>query len=582
MANLVQLSNDLEFVPKEQLIQMSQDPNSQYPSYLVLSEIQRRTQMEKMYDAQKPKPQTSVAEELVAEFAGSPSGLGAMAQSPDLQQAFPSGDMGNMAPPSPMQMMAAGGRTGSEQIEKELNRALLEKRIANMSYREKENYADKVKFQKKAKNANPFRRLFEMQGFNEDGVYLGNLPSQGSGLSDIYSRASSGDIIYGSQEKYLKQLNDKIKNLRNELKISKMGMASGGRTGYMAGGALPYPKPKTKFQAAGEYLFDKASDVGQWAKNNPVDAAFLGLTFVPGVGWALRGGKMAVDAVNKAVKGKNVIKSMYTKAKPLDVKVTPTPKILGGKGLSAADDLGYGSGSSSFGKITGDRVFSPKRYTGSLAGGYGTYKGVEYGMSPAANQDIATIPIGMGENKLNFNLNPSKSGIAGFRGPVETNEEDALSKVEEDSDKGLGQRFKDFATSPDNADMLIGLGGAIGSARNLGELSSGISDAYRGVISDRAAVKQAGLQGRLLEAQIAKYEADVANMGVNQIIAEMNAINKGVESGAIQINDEIQAYMTTLRERLDELRSKTGTGFAASEAPTGGDMGILEKTKIPA
>ena len=73
MANLVQLSNDLESVPKEQLIQMSQDPNSTYPSYLVLAEIQRRTQMEKMYAAQQPKPQTTVAEEVVSEFASSPS-----------------------------------------------------------------------------------------------------------------------------------------------------------------------------------------------------------------------------------------------------------------------------------------------------------------------------------------------------------------------------------------------------------------------------------------------------------------------------------------------------------------------------
>jgi hypothetical protein len=447
MANLVQLANDLELVPKEQLIQMSQDPNSQYPSFLVLSEIQRRTQLDKAYEAQQPKPQTSVAEELVAEFSDSPSGLGAMAQSPDLQQAFPSGDMGNMAPPSPMQMMASGGRTG-----------------------------------------------------------------------------------------------------------------------YMAGGALPYPKPKTKFQAAGEYLFDKASDVGQWAKNNPVDAVALGLFLVPGVGWALRGGKLAVDAVNKAVKGKNVIKSMYSK--PVTLERVNKAQDLG----DAAKSLGFADDVMKYG-----RQFDTKRYTSSLAGGYGTYKGVEYGMSPAANQDIATIPIGMRKNKLNFNLDPSKFGIAGFKGPVETNEGDALSKVEEDSDKGL-TKLREFATSPDNADLLIGLGGAISSARNLGELGSGISDAYRGVMADRAAVKQAGLQGRLLEAQIAKYEADVANMGVNQIIAEMNAINKGVESGAIQINDEIQAYMTSLRKRLDELRSETGTGFAASESPTGGDF--LDKREI--
>ena len=112
MANLVELSIELEFVPKEQLIQMSQDPNSTYPSYLVLSEIKRRTQMEKMYAAQQPKPETTVSEEVVAEFAGSPSGLGAMAQSSDTPNAFQSGEMGNMAPPSPLMAAASGGLTG--------------------------------------------------------------------------------------------------------------------------------------------------------------------------------------------------------------------------------------------------------------------------------------------------------------------------------------------------------------------------------------------------------------------------------------------------------------------------------------
>jgi hypothetical protein len=41
--NLVQQANFLEDVPKEQLAQMSQDPNAQFPPFLVLSEIQRRT-----------------------------------------------------------------------------------------------------------------------------------------------------------------------------------------------------------------------------------------------------------------------------------------------------------------------------------------------------------------------------------------------------------------------------------------------------------------------------------------------------------------------------------------------------------
>lgn len=112
MANLVELSNQLEDFPEQQLVQMSQDPNSMYPSYLVLSEIQRRNQMRKMYEAQQPKPQTTVAEEVIGEFAGQQGLQGAMAQSPGPQDAFPPSDMGNMAPPSPMQAMASGGRTG--------------------------------------------------------------------------------------------------------------------------------------------------------------------------------------------------------------------------------------------------------------------------------------------------------------------------------------------------------------------------------------------------------------------------------------------------------------------------------------
>jgi hypothetical protein len=59
MPNLVQLSNELEYVPKEQLAQMSQDPSSRFPQYLVLSEIQRRTANEKAYAAAQPQTSTS-------------------------------------------------------------------------------------------------------------------------------------------------------------------------------------------------------------------------------------------------------------------------------------------------------------------------------------------------------------------------------------------------------------------------------------------------------------------------------------------------------------------------------------------
>jgi len=100
MLNLVQVAEDLESMPKEMLIQNSQNPSSTYPQFLIISEIQRRTQNEKAYAAAQPKPKTTVAEEVVSEFA-QPSGL----QNMNPNEMMPQN-------PTPMQMAASGGITG--------------------------------------------------------------------------------------------------------------------------------------------------------------------------------------------------------------------------------------------------------------------------------------------------------------------------------------------------------------------------------------------------------------------------------------------------------------------------------------
>lgn len=106
MSNLVEVAEELEYVPKEQLIQMAQEPNSRFPSYMVLSEIQRRTQMERMYNAARTeKPTTTVAEELVGEFS-QPQGLAGMAADGLVPLA---NNFSPSAPPAPQLQMAGGG-----------------------------------------------------------------------------------------------------------------------------------------------------------------------------------------------------------------------------------------------------------------------------------------------------------------------------------------------------------------------------------------------------------------------------------------------------------------------------------------
>ena len=117
--NLVQLANDLEYVPKEQLAEMSQDPNSSYPAYLVLSEIQRRTLNEKNYQAMEQQPTTTVAEEVVGEFMqpqlAQNQSQGLQGGTPQSATPLPDSNISaglSGVPTAPMQMAASGGLTG--------------------------------------------------------------------------------------------------------------------------------------------------------------------------------------------------------------------------------------------------------------------------------------------------------------------------------------------------------------------------------------------------------------------------------------------------------------------------------------
>jgi hypothetical protein len=117
--NLVQLANDLEYVPRKELAEMSQDPNSSYPAYLVLSEIQRRTLNDKNFAAMQERPTTTVAEEVVDEFMqpqlAENQSQGLQGGTPQSATPLPDSNISaglSGVPTAPMQMAASGGRTG--------------------------------------------------------------------------------------------------------------------------------------------------------------------------------------------------------------------------------------------------------------------------------------------------------------------------------------------------------------------------------------------------------------------------------------------------------------------------------------
>jgi uncharacterized protein YciI len=97
--NIIKIQNQLKGVPDDTLVGYVQNPTGQVPTYLALSELQRRKEMRNSYQANKPEEKT-VAEDLVQE---SQPGIVALPEAQPMMEA--------MTPPQemPMEEMAQGG-----------------------------------------------------------------------------------------------------------------------------------------------------------------------------------------------------------------------------------------------------------------------------------------------------------------------------------------------------------------------------------------------------------------------------------------------------------------------------------------
>ena len=105
--NIIKIQDDLKGAPDSALIGYVQNPTGQVPTYLALSELQRRKEMRDNYQAAKPEKKT-VAESIVEEAQPQQPQMpqGGVASLPEAQPM-----MQAMAPPPemPVQQMAQGG-----------------------------------------------------------------------------------------------------------------------------------------------------------------------------------------------------------------------------------------------------------------------------------------------------------------------------------------------------------------------------------------------------------------------------------------------------------------------------------------
>ena len=502
--NLVQLANDLEFVPKEQLAQMSQDPNSRFPSYLVLSEIQRRTMNEKAYAAAQAPPTTTVAEEVVGEFM-QPQGMQAgMPPESAPTDVFSSG-MSGMPASAPMQqpmMMASGGST-----------SYFEGGPTDLT--DQQYYSGGL-------------RDFNQRLRNQSRIDAAQTSAQAAvteGLDAAGQPVMSPQLVN--------------QNLEPDEMEMEMGMASGGLTGYATGDRTSLDQSfvnpqQSRISKFGENIFELGSDVANWAMENPALAVSTGLMFIPGIGWgasaALRGAGLAykgLKGIDYAKKAKQA--GTFLKEAPIKSVTKPNPNIIKGEGFTmrgAGDPL---------------RVYSPLRTTALGSGLTASSLGYDYLTSPYSVESDNT-DTELSQADKDYNKRMQDMALAN---------QEALNKQ-----NALNQKKANRMFSPTD---LIQLGGTVMGARDMSELGQGIAGVAGLSAQRKADEKQAGLQARYLQAQTGKLEAETAQLPERQILAEITGLTKQLsdleESGGDDVQiQKIRDYLQYLSGELARIR----------------------------
>jgi hypothetical protein len=558
--NLVQLANDLEYVPRKELAEMSQDPNSSYPAYLVLSEIQRRTLNDKNFAAMQERPTTTVAEEVVDEFMqpqlAQNQSQGLQGGTPQSATPLPDSNISaglSGVPTAPMQMAASGGATG----------------YANKGKTEYKEAADDYGKQ--------LQEIFEKEGrykkrysdYEKGERFTYPLTPRDYVVSDEeYSRLKEGDYVMGEgalqeyrpflmllnaldgesgarymPESEVKGLKAKLKASIMEDKLSQMGMAEGGITGYAEGN-----------QTALEESF-----------NNPYENMSAQAQGMTGAGLGMDSlGEGLEDFYNK---GKSFLSDRYTE----DDDTTDWGR-LGKDALAASLFTPYGAIRGAGAKVlsTGAGLLSAagrqqlKKQLGRFSAKNVPFIGIR---NKKTGQFLSQEQIGA--NTFNkFIRNPL---LLGGAFALVTEDDEAIKtpapaptpspeNIETNSSAGLSQAKDNTGNYRD----LVRLGAGIMSATNVSDIGKTAVD----IVDAQDKRELMGIQGALTQAQTNQIQAKIESMDKDSILAEMKLINDAVESGVIQDIKAAQAQYNALSAQLAKLKGQ-------ETKPAGQDANVI-------
>jgi hypothetical protein len=574
--NLVQLANDLEYVPRKELAEMSQDPNSFYPAYLVLSEIQRRTLNDKNFAAMQERPTTTVAEEVVGEFMqpqlAENQSQGLQGGTPQSATPLPDSNISaglSGVPTAPMQMAASGGATG----------------YANKGKTEYKEYADELsenikeasqkegRYQKRYRDYESGERFFpplNPRNYVVDDEEYARLKRMGAVMGEgdlqdyrpIFMLMNALDQESGPRymsESKLKGLKAALKQSVMEDRISQMGMAEGGITGYAEGNQTaleesfnnPYENMSAQAQgmtgagmgmdalgdnleaAIEQYGVPALKTLGIINDDNSVNYGTLALQALS-LNPAIRLGRGALGIAGAGL-SRFAPKTMSSlKGLPSKIKNRFTSPV------SKVDESLITSGS-----IQTDRVFDAAKSGKTL---------LNTAQNLAIPALVAKSMLSNGEETV------VKQELTEEQLKIQELERQL---AERENLKGLAGATAEKDNTGNYRD-LVRLGAGIMSAKNVSDIGKTAVD----IVDAQDKRELMGIQGALTQAQTNQIQAKIESMDKDSILAQMKLINDAVESGVIQDIKAAQAQYNALSAQLAKLEGQ-------ETKPAGQDANVI-------
>lgn len=526
--NLIEKGKELEYVPEPQLIEMARTPNGEYPQFLVLDEVLRRNKMRRAYENQMAKmnqPTTTVAEESVMELAGQ----GAVPMMDSLSSLSSSeGGLRSMAP-TPMK---SGKKTEIERDEAELSEELRELLAKDRRYAQQyKDYESRERFFPPLVPENYIVSDDKYDRLKRSGAYMreGNLQDYRPFLALLGALSGESGPRYMPESK-VKGLQAMVEATRKEKQMQQMGMQAGGSTALEQSFIPPMRNTMGVADTSGfldslreRYVNpDGTYNTAQMAKDGV--SAGLVLSYLSPAG-AIRGGlgllgrgAMSLFKPFTAAGREGIKRSIGRQAAKINPKMVRDPKT--GKFRSQAE-------------IGGTAISSVAKPLGLTAG---------IGILQSPDEDTSIT-------------NQDDTGLTDAQKRAESSLQDLQKLLDKPTDTTTTEK-QGFAS--DDFLTLAQLGGILGGATNLGEAAMGIGNLAGQIQTTRRKGKLEGLQGRVLEAQAAKYEADVASMEPQQINSQLSTvkdlIKAAIDSGNQEQIDELFLYQQILNKKLLELQ----------------------------